>query len=75
MVLKKSHREALLQKLNDVNEAIELNKAVSLKWLNAKNNDGKASEHVVDWHDIDLFILQEQKKLIETSLIENDIDF
>lgn len=75
MELKKSHREALLHKLNEVNEAIDLNKSISLKWLNAKTDDGKASEHVVDWHDIDLFMLQQQKKLIETSIADNNIDF
>lgn len=75
MELKKSHRESLLGKLNDVNENIELNKSISLSWAKAKDNDGKASEHVVDWHDMDLFILQNTKKLIEQSLVDNEIDF
>ena len=74
MELKKSHREALITKLESVNEKIELNKSISLGWHNAKE-DEKQTAHLVDWHDMDLFLFQEEKKLIEKSLIDNDIDF
>jgi len=74
MVLKKSHREALLHKLQEVNEAIDLKESINRRWSTSKEDD-KPTDHAVDWHDIDLFMLQEQKKLIEKSIAENQIDF
>lgn len=74
MKLKKSHREALISKLNEVNEEISLKESINQKWLRAEEKD-KPSDDVVDWHDMEMFLLKNKKSLIEKSLVDNDIDF
>lgn len=66
MQLNKNHRESLLNELQKTTEEIDL--ATS---INRENQ----TEHFKDWQDIKLFLLQEKVKLIEKSLIDNEIDF
>ena len=66
MQLNKNHRESLLNELQKTNEEIDLGRS-----LNRENQ----TEHFKDWQDIKMFLLEERVKLIEKSLIENEIDF
>ena len=66
MQLNKTHREALLTALIEAKDELELGRS-----LNRENQ----TEHFKDWQDIKLFLLQERVKLIEKSLIDNEIDF
>jgi len=70
MHLNKNHKESLLNELVKAKEEIEL--AISVK--NASNSQWY-TEHFKDWQDIKIFLLQERIKLIEKSLIDNEIDF
>lgn len=70
MQLNKNHRESLLNELQKTTEEIDL--AISVK--NSLNGE-QQTEHFKDWQDIKLFLLQERVKLIEKSLIDNEIDF
>ncbi len=65
MKLERGHRKALVFRLEKVCEEIELNK----KGLE------KAGDDLKDSYDIDIFLLEKQKELIEHSLIDNDIDY
>ena len=66
MQLNKNHRESLLNELQKTKEEIDL--GTSIKTDNQ-------TEHFKDWQDMKLFLLQERVKLIEKSLIDNEIDF
>jgi hypothetical protein len=68
MKLNNNHRESLLTELVKAREEIDLGNSVK---RNSKNN----TEHFRDWQDIKMFLLQERVKLIEKSLIDNEIDF
>lgn len=70
MQLNKNHRESLLTELEKVKEEIELGKSAQ----NTSNSE-YYTEHFKDWQNIRLFLLQEKVKLIEKSLIDNEIDF
>jgi hypothetical protein len=70
MQLNNTHRESLLNELVKANEELKLARDVS----NASNKE-QFTEHFKDWQDIKMFLLQERVKLIEKSLIENEIDF
>ena len=70
MQLNKTHRESLLNELQKTTEEIDL--AISVK--NSSNSE-QQTEHFKDWQDIKIFLLQERFKLIEKSLIDNEIDF
>jgi len=69
MKLTKIHRETLITKLGLVTEEIKINKAVQDSFISDKNKDMAAHT------DIDLLLLHQQKLLIVTSLINNEIDF
>lgn len=70
MQLNNNHREILLNELVKVNQEIELGKFV-------QNSSDKVNftEDFKDWQGIKMFLLQERVKLIERSLIDNEIDF
>lgn len=70
MQLNKNHRESLLTELVKAKEDIDL--ATTVK--NALNSECH-TEEFKDWQDMKLFLLQERVKLIEKSLIDNEIDF
>lgn len=66
MKLEKQHREALINELDKAKEEKELAELV------IRN---KTDDHLDGWHDIRLFIAQQKIKLIEQSLVDNQIDF
>jgi len=70
MQLNRNHRDFLITELVQTREEIELGKSVA----NASNSEWH-TEHFKDWQDIKLFLLEERVKLIEKSLIDNEIDF
>lgn len=70
MQLNKNHRESLLNELVKAKEEIELTTSVK----NASNSEWH-TEDFRDWQDMKMFLLQERVKLIEKSLIDNEIDF
>lgn len=67
MKLNNHHRESLLNELQKTKEEIDLGTSIA----NAKN----ITDTFNDWKDIKMFLLQEKVKLIEKSLIDNEIDF
>lgn len=70
MQLNNNHRESLLNELQKTREEIDLGTSIR----NSKQADNQ-TEHFKDWQDITMFLLQERVKLIEKSLIDNEIDF
>jgi hypothetical protein len=70
MTLNNTHRASLLNELVKANEELKLARDVS----NASNKE-QFTEQFKDWQDIQMFLLQERVKLIEKSLIENEVDF
>ena len=66
MQLEKQHREALINALNRAKEDKEL---AELVIQNKKDNN------LDGFHDIHLFLAEQRIKLIEQSLIDNEIDF
>ena len=66
MQLNKNHRESLLNELIKAKDELDLGKS-----LNRTNQ----TDDFIDWQDMKLFLLQERVKLIEKSLIENEVDF
>jgi hypothetical protein len=66
MELNKNHREALLNELRKATEEREL---AELCIREAKDNFYK------DWRDINLFMVEQKIKLVEKSLIDNEIDY
>lgn len=66
MELTKQHREALINELEKAKEDKDLAELV------IRN---KKDDHLDGWHDIHLFMAQQKIKLIEQSLIDNEIDF
>lgn len=66
MKLEKQHRKALINELDNAKEEKELAELV------IRN---KADDDLDGWHDIRLFMAQQKIKLIEQSLIDNQIDF
>lgn len=66
MELNKNHRESLLGFLTKVKEEIELGESI---------NRENQTEQFKDWQDIKMFLLKERVKLIERSLIDNEIDY
>jgi hypothetical protein len=67
MKLEKEHRESFIWRLEKLNEEIEITKSIILK----SDDSDRFQKH----RDIDLFLLEEEKKLIEKSLINNEIDW
>lgn len=66
MELTKKHREVLLSELTKANEDFKIQKS-SLKDNRAK--------HLSEWFEIAIFLAEQRIKLIEQSLIDNEIDF
>ena len=66
MKLEKQHREALINELDNAKEEKELAELV------IRN---KTDDNLDGWHDIHLFMAQQKIKLVEQSLIDNQIDF
>lgn len=66
MQLNNNHRESLLNELQKTREEIDLGTTILNEHI---------TEHFKDWQDIKMFLLQERVKLIEKSLIDNEIDF
>lgn len=66
MQLTKQHREALLNELNKVKEDKELQE-LCLK--------ERESDNLSRWTEIHIFLAEQRIKLIEKSLIDNEIDF
>lgn len=66
MQLNNNHRQSLENELTKAKEELKLGQS-----LNRENH----AEPFKDWQDIKMFLLQERVKLIEKSLIDNEIDF
>lgn len=66
MELQKQHREALINQLEKANDEKILTELIMSK---KKDNDFDG------WHEIRLFMVLQKIKLIEQSLINNEIDF
>lgn len=66
MKLEKQHREALIDELGKAKEEKELAELFS---KNKTDND------LDGWYNIRLFMAEQKIKLIEKSLIDNQIDF
>ena len=81
MELKKRHRLSLLNALNSAIEKIDLAKAIILK-ENEKIGEGFANDklftescEIIASFEIQQFLGEREKKLIEQSFINNEIDF
>jgi hypothetical protein len=66
MLLDSQHREALLGELNKAKEDKELRELCMKE---------RKDDHLKGWWEIHIFLADERIKLIEKSLIENEIDF
>ncbi len=66
MKLNKEHREALMSELEKAKEKLRLNK---------QGREIHTSENVSHWFDISIFLANERIKLIEQSIIDNEIDY
>jgi len=66
MKLNKQHREALLNELQKAKEDKELQEVC----LNKRKDD-----HLIGWFEMHIFLAEQRIKLIEKSLIENEVDF
>jgi hypothetical protein len=66
MTLNKQHRECLLDELQKATEDLDLQKQCL---LNSKN------DHLKDRWEIHIFLAEQRIKLIQQSLIDNEIDF
>ena len=66
MTLNNNHREALLNELQKAKEDKELQELC----LNKREDD-----HLIGWYEIHIFLAEQRIKLIEKSLIDNEIDF
>ena len=66
MELTKQHREALINELEKAREEKDLTELVIRK---------RKDDYLNEWNDIRLFMAQQKIKIIEQSLINNEIDF
>lgn len=69
MELSKKHREVLLIKLEELNEALEAEKNGLKLAVEASN------KHIIPIHQLYIFLIRESIETIKTALIENRIDF
>lgn len=67
MELTKQHRQSLLSELEKAKEDKEL------QVLCIKEN--KDNDHLIGWFEMNQFLAEQRIKLIEQSLIDNEIDF
>lgn len=72
MELNRNHRESLLTELEKVREELELAKSMRIE--NLKTNKAPTPDFS-DWCDVKIFLLQQRAKLIEKSLVDNEIDY
>lgn len=70
MTYENNYQESLVNELVKAKEEIELG-----SYIHNQANKEHFTEHYKDWQDIKLFLLQERVKLIEKSLIDNEVDF
>jgi hypothetical protein len=68
MTLSKTHRESLLNSLQKSKDSL-----ITLKLCLSKANED--TDHLKEWWEISIFLEEERIKLIEKSLIDNEIDF
>lgn len=66
MILTKQHRECLLDELAKAKEDLELQKLC----LNKRDND-----NLVNRWEIHCFLAEQRIKLIEQSIIDNEVDY
>jgi len=66
MQLEKQHRECLINELQKAKEDKELNQSLLTN---------KESLNLTSWWEIHIFLAEQRIKLIEKSLIDNEIDF
>ena len=69
MKLNKQHRRILLSKLKEVQKELLLSQKSQQIWIDKEDID------MVDYMDIEIYLLQEKINTIETSLIEDEIDY
>jgi len=76
MELTKQHRAALLRKLDKAKEERQsVSDAYDTMLKRKDEGSDKFDADLLEWWDIDKFLLGKQIELIEQSLIENDIDY
>jgi hypothetical protein len=76
MELLKEHRQSLLNELEKAKYDLELQKLCLSKEISKeRNNLSDKKSDLVEWFEIACFLAQERIKLIEKSLIENQIDY
>jgi len=81
MELKKRHRLSLLNALNSAIEKIDLAKAIILKEnkkisdYNGESKEFYTSCEIIASFEIQQFLGEKEKELIEQSFINNEIDF
>ena len=66
--LNKQHREALLNQLEAAKEELWLTRSLKLDRKNKKDDS------LIGWSEIDEFLLEAKIKLINESLVNNEID-
>ena len=69
MKLHKTHREALISKLKELNEELDIQKRTLESFVAKKDED------MAKFTEIGIFLIEKQIELIEQSLIDNEIDF
>lgn len=67
MELSKEHKKALMHDLAECIKSIDLQERII-------NKDDKDKRQLA-WHEMELFLLQGKKRLIEQSIIDGEIDF
>lgn len=71
MELSLEHRRSLLTHLSNTKDELAIVKSL----LTKKDSNEEINPNVYPLWEIDSFLLQKKIELIETSLIENDIDY
>lgn len=69
MDLNKQHREAFLSEFQKAKDDLELQKLVRIKQVE------RGDDSLVGWNEVQTFLAENRIKLIEKSLIENEIEF
>lgn len=69
MELTRTHREALLLELKETMEALKKSKDM-LELYQSKGKDGW-----MPYREVDIFLIEQKIKTIETALMDNQIDY
>ena len=69
MELTKTHREALILDLNESIEALRISNQMTELYLS------KGKDDFLPYREIAAFLIEQKIKIIETALINNEIDF